>query len=119
MGAGLAAAGIIFRPRITIGRDVPAHWLREDYDAVVLAAAATQGRDSAAVVSGLNLRRTPEGTVWCDEHRRTSARSVFWAGDGQLSPLETAIAEGRSAARSVDAYLMGRTVPRAIDHDAH
>ena len=116
---GLAAAGIIFRPRITIGFDVPADWLREDYDAVVLAAAATQGRDSAAVVSGLDLRRTPQGRIWCDGDRRTSTRGVFWAGDGRLSPLETAIAEGRSAARSVDAYLMGRTVPRAIDHEAH
>jgi NADPH-dependent glutamate synthase beta subunit-like oxidoreductase len=115
--AGLAAAGIILRPRITIGLDVPADWLREDYDAVVLAAAATQGRVSAAVVSGLDLRRTPQGRIWCDGNRRTSTRGVFWAGDGRLSPLETAIAEGRSAARSVDAYLMGRTVPRAIDHD--
>ncbi len=108
--AGLTAAGIIFRPRITVGFDVPADWLREDYDAVVLAAAATQGRDSAAVVSGLDLRRTPQGRVWCDENRRTSTRAVFLAGDGRLSSVETAIAEGRSAARSVDSYLMGRTV---------
>ena len=41
----LAAEGIIFRPGVSIGDDVPSSVLREDFDAVVLCCGAESPRD--------------------------------------------------------------------------
>jgi glutamate synthase (NADPH/NADH) small chain len=55
------------------------------------------------------------GTVARDENWMTSVPGVFTAGDMQRgqSLIVWAIAEGRSAARSVDLYLMGESSLRA------
>jgi len=56
----------------------------------------------------LGVRLTERGNVWADENRMTSVPGVFTAGDmtrGQ-SLIVWAIAEGRTAARGIDAYLM-------------
>ena len=52
---------------------------------------------------------TDRGNVWRDERWMTSVPGVFTAGDMQRgqSLIVWAIAEGRSCARGVDAYLMG------------
>jgi glutamate synthase (NADPH/NADH) small chain len=51
------------------------------------------------------------GNVWRDAHWMTSVPGVFAAGDMQRgqSLIVWAIAEGRSAARGVDLYLMGKS----------
>jgi glutamate synthase (NADPH/NADH) small chain len=52
---------------------------------------------------------TDRGTVWRDAGWMTSVPGVFTCGDMQRgqSLIVWAIAEGRSAARGVDAWLMG------------
>ena len=57
----------------------------------------------------LGVELTARGNVAADENKMTSVQGVFTAGDmtrGQ-SLIVWAIAEGRSCARGVDAYLMG------------
>lgn len=51
------------------------------------------------------------GTISVDEHFRTSIEGVFAAGDARRgqSLIVWAIAEGRSVAHHVDAYLMGNS----------
>jgi glutamate synthase (NADPH/NADH) small chain len=60
----------------------------------------------------LGVRLTDRGTVWADANWMTSRPGVFVAGDMQRgqSLIVWAIAEGRSAARGVDAYLTGASV---------
>ena len=57
------------------------------------------------------MKLTERGTVWRDEHWMTSVPGVFTAGDMQRgqSLVVWAIAEGRSAARGVDRFLMGES----------
>jgi glutamate synthase (NADPH/NADH) small chain len=57
----------------------------------------------------LGVKMTERGTVWRDANWMTSVPGVFTAGDMQRgqSLIVWAIAEGRSAARGVDVYLMG------------
>ena len=54
---------------------------------------------------------TDRGTVWRDEQWMTSVPGVFTTGDMQRgqSLIVWAIAEGRSAARGIDQYLMGES----------
>jgi len=61
------------------------------------------------LLTDLGVTLTDRGTVWRDEHWMTSAPGVFTAGDMQRgqSLIVWAIAEGRSAARGIDTYLMG------------
>jgi glutamate synthase (NADPH/NADH) small chain len=61
------------------------------------------------MLSQFDVRITDRGTVWRDENWMTSRRAVFTAGDMQRgqSLIVWAIAEGRSCARGVDAFLMG------------
>ncbi|MGH8510185.1 MAG: glutamate synthase, partial [Gammaproteobacteria bacterium] len=49
------------------------------------------------------------GNVWRDKNWMTSAPGVFTAGDMQRgqSLIVWAVAEGRSAARGIDSFLMG------------
>lgn len=66
------------------------------------------------VVSDLNLKLDGRGNVLTDENKMTSVKGVFSAGDmrrGQ-SLVVWAMHEGRSAAKSVDEYLMGESYLR-------
>lgn len=96
------SAGGRFEPVPGTEREIPA-------DLVLLAMGFT-GPERGPLLDGLGVRLTDRGTVWRDEHYRTSADGVFCAGDmgrGQ-SLIVWAIAEGRSAAASVDAHLAAR-----------
>jgi glutamate synthase (NADPH/NADH) small chain len=61
------------------------------------------------MVSELGVKLTERGNVWADANWMTSVPGVFTAGDMQRgqSLIVWAIAEGRSAARGIDAYLSG------------
>ena len=83
--------------------DVPA-------DLVLLAMGFT-GPEQGTLVSELALNLDPRGNVACDDTWKTSHDKVFVCGDmtrGQ-SLIVWAIAEGRSAAGAVDAFLMGHS----------
>ena len=68
------------------------------------------GPERGTLLGDLGVRMTERGTVWRDENWMTSEDAVFTAGDMQRgqSLIVWAIADGRSAAHHVDAYLMGR-----------
>jgi glutamate synthase (NADPH) small chain len=77
---------------------------------VLLAMGFTEA-DRAGLLTGLGVELDARGNVARDGAYATSVPGVFVAGDmgrGQ-SLIVWAIAEGRSAAASVDAYLMGQT----------
>ncbi len=59
----------------------------------------------------LNVKLTERGNVWRDPNWMTSVSGVFTAGDMQRgqSLIVWAIAEGRSAARGIDQFLMGES----------
>jgi glutamate synthase (NADPH) small chain len=78
---------------------------------LVLFALGFEGPERAGVIGELELDVTARGTVAVDAQYMTSRPGVFACGDavrGQ-SLVVWAIAEGRSAAAGVDAYLRGRT----------
>jgi glutamate synthase (NADPH/NADH) small chain len=79
-----------------------------EVDLVLLAMGFTGPRRDA-LLEGLGVRMTERGTVWRDANWMTSVPKVFTAGDMQRgqSLIVWAIAEGRSAARGIDAFLMG------------
>ncbi|MGH9253819.1 MAG: glutamate synthase subunit beta [Vicinamibacterales bacterium] len=84
---------------------------------LVLLAMGFLGPERGPLVSDLGLRLTERGNVWRDERWMTSVPGVFTAGDMQRgqSLIVWAIAEGRSAARGVDQYLMGTsTLPAPL-----
>ena len=58
-----------------------------------------------------NVKLTERGNVWRDPNWMTSVSGVFTAGDMQRgqSLIVWAIAEGRSAARGIDQFLMGES----------
>ena len=76
---------------------------------LVLLAMGFLGPEREGLLTELGVKLTGRGTVWRDECWMTSAPGVFTAGDMQKgqSLIVWAIAEGRSAARGIDAYLMG------------
>ncbi len=76
---------------------------------LVLLAMGFKGPERGGMLDQLGVRLTERGTVWRDENWMTSVPRVFTAGDMQRgqSLIVWAIAEGRSCARAVDAYLMG------------
>ena len=78
---------------------------------LVLLAMGFLGPERHTMLEQFGVRMTERGTVWRDEHWMTSVPGVFTAGDMQRgqSLVVWAIAEGRSCARGVDAYLMGRS----------
>ena len=78
---------------------------------LVLLAMGFVGPERNGLLSQLGVRLTDRGTVWRDANWMTSVPGVFTAGDMQRgqSLIVWAIADGRSAARGVDAYLMGRS----------
>jgi glutamate synthase (NADPH/NADH) small chain len=92
-----------FEPIPGTERAVPA-------DLVLLAMGFT-GADRAGLLDDLGVAMDARGNVARDAAYATSVPGVFVAGDmgrGQ-SLIVWAIAEGRSAAAAVDAYLMGTT----------
>jgi glutamate synthase (NADPH/NADH) small chain len=78
---------------------------------LVLLAMGFLGPERGPLVNDLGLKMTERGNVWRDERWMTSVPGVFAAGDMQRgqSLIVWAIAEGRSAARGVDQYLMGES----------
>jgi glutamate synthase (NADPH) small chain len=79
---------------------------------LVLLAMGFLGTERGGVVEELGLEVNARGSVVADPSWSTNVDGVFVCGDmtrGQ-SLIVWAIAEGRSAAASVDRYLMGQTV---------
>jgi glutamate synthase (NADPH/NADH) small chain len=78
---------------------------------LVLLAMGFVGPERGPLVDGLGVKLTDRGNVWRDAHWMTSVPGVFTAGDMQRgqSLIVWAIAEGRSAARAIDQYLMGES----------
>jgi len=76
---------------------------------LVLLAMGFLGPRREGLLTRLGVRLTDRGNVWRDANWMTSVPGVFAAGDIQRgqSLIVWAIAEGRSAARGVDLYLMG------------
>jgi glutamate synthase (NADPH/NADH) small chain len=76
---------------------------------LVFLAMGFAGPEKSGLLQGLGVKLTSRGNVWRDADWMTSVPGVFTAGDmsrGQ-SLIVWAIAEGRSAARGIDRYLMG------------
>src|SRR5689334_8250812 len=84
---------------------------------LVLLAMGFVGAEKPGMLTDLGVKLTERGNVWRDGQWMTSAPGVFACGDMQRgqSLIVWAIAEGRSAARGVDAYLMGSsTLPAPL-----
>jgi glutamate synthase (NADPH) small chain len=102
--AGVEFSGGRFQP-------VPGTERELECDLVLLAMGFT-GADRAGLLEDLGVAMDARGNVARDGSFATSVPGVFVAGDmgrGQ-SLIVWAIAEGRSAAAAVDAYLMGETM---------
>ena len=78
---------------------------------LVLLAMGFVGAEKGGLLDGLGVKLTDRGNVARDEQWMTSVPGVFTAGDMQRgqSLIVWAIAEGRSAARAIDKYLMGES----------
>jgi glutamate synthase (NADPH/NADH) small chain len=78
---------------------------------LVLLAMGFLGPERGGMLDQLGVKLTERGNVWRDATWMTSVPGVFAAGDMQRgqSLIVWAIAEGRSAARGVDTFLMGRS----------
>jgi glutamate synthase (NADPH) small chain len=78
---------------------------------LVLLAMGFVGPERGPLLNDLGVKLTERGNVWRDERWMTSVPGVFAAGDVQRgqSLIVWAIAEGRSAARGIDQYLMGES----------
>ena len=78
---------------------------------LVLLAMGFVGPERGPLFDELGVGLTERGTVKRDERWMTNVPGVFTAGDMQRgqSLIVWAIAEGRSAARGIDAYLMGES----------
>ncbi|MBI2491884.1 MAG: glutamate synthase subunit beta [Candidatus Rokubacteria bacterium] len=91
-------------------RPVPGSEFTLDADLVLLAMGFL-GPERPGLLTDLGVRLTERGTVARDASWMTSVPGVFACGDMQRgqSLIVWAIAEGRSAARGVDLYLMGKS----------
>jgi glutamate synthase (NADPH/NADH) small chain len=76
---------------------------------LVLLAIGFEGVEHMRLLEDLDLSLTKKGTVSCGNDWQTKQPGVFVCGDAHrgASLIVWAIAEGRSAAHAVDAYLMG------------
>ncbi len=76
---------------------------------LVLLAMGFLGPEKPGMLEQLGIALNERGNVVRDENWMTSIKGVFTAGDMQRgqSLIVWAIAEGRSAARGIDKYLMG------------
>jgi glutamate synthase (NADPH/NADH) small chain len=90
--------------------DIPGTEMEIEADLVLLAMGFL-GPEKKGMLEQLGVRMTERGNVWRDANWMTSVPGVFTAGDMQRgqSLIVWAIAEGRSAARGVDMFLMGRS----------
>ena len=91
-------------------KNVPGSEFELEADLVLLAMGFV-GPEGNGMLKTLGVKMTERGNVWRDERWMTSVPGVFTAGDMQRgqSLIVWAMAEGRSAARAVDEYLMGRS----------
>jgi glutamate synthase (NADPH/NADH) small chain len=91
-------------------KPIPSTDLDMDVDLVLLAMGFL-GPERNGMLSQLGVKLTDRGNVWRDSNWMTSVPGVFTAGDMQRgqSLIVWAIAEGRSAARGLDRYLMGHS----------
>jgi glutamate synthase (NADPH/NADH) small chain len=89
---------------------VPGTEFEMDVDLVLLAMGFL-GPERQGLLENFGVKLTDRGNVWRDGNWMTSVPSVFAAGDMQRgqSLIVWAIAEGRSAARGVDLFLMGKS----------
>jgi glutamate synthase (NADPH) small chain len=89
-------------------KEVPGSEFELKADLVFLAMGFT-GPEKPGMLTQLGVKLTERGNVARDGNWMTNVPGVFTAGDMQRgqSLIVWAIAEGRSAARGVDAYLMG------------
>jgi glutamate synthase (NADPH/NADH) small chain len=78
---------------------------------LVLLAMGFVGAEKGALLDELGVTMTDRGNVGRDARWMTNVPGVFTAGDMQRgqSLIVWAIAEGRSAARAIDEYLMGES----------
>jgi glutamate synthase (NADPH/NADH) small chain len=78
---------------------------------LALLAIGFEGVEEMALLDGLGLRLNGRGTLSCGSDWQTEEPGVFVCGDAHrgASLIVWAIAEGRSAAHAVDAYLMGES----------
>src|SRR4029434_3907116 len=78
---------------------------------LVLLAMGFVGPERAGLLESLGVKLTERGNVARDQWWMTNVPGVFTAGDMQRgqSLIVWAIAEGRSAARAIDEYLMGES----------
>ena len=78
---------------------------------LVLLAMGFTGAAPGALLTDLGVTLTPRGNVGRDPSWMTNVPGVFTAGDMQRgqSLIVWAIAEGRSAARAIDQFLMGES----------
>jgi glutamate synthase (NADPH/NADH) small chain len=76
---------------------------------LVLLAIGFEGVEEMALLDDLGLSLTRRGTLSCGADWQTGAPGVFVCGDAHrgASLVVWAIAEGRSVAHAVDAYLTG------------
>jgi glutamate synthase (NADPH/NADH) small chain len=92
-------------------REVQGTEFEEPVDLLLLAMGFL-GPETPGMLEQLGCAFTERGNVKADENKMTSIQGVFTAGDmtrGQ-SLIVWAIAEGRSAAKGIDRYLMGDTL---------
>ena len=91
-------------------RPIPGTEYQMEADLVLLAMGFL-GPQREGLLTDLGVKLTERGNVWRDGNWMTSVPGVFAAGDIQRgqSLIVWAIAEGRSAARGVDLYLMGKS----------
>jgi glutamate synthase (NADPH/NADH) small chain len=76
---------------------------------MVLLAIGFEGVEHMPLLDGLGLSLTKRGALSCGPDWQTASPGVFVCGDAHrgASLVVWAIAEGRSVAHSVDAYLTG------------
>lgn len=110
--AGEVRALVVAETEFVDGRRVPKPGTEREIPAdLVLIAMGFTGPEREALEEQLQTRFTTRGNVERDGAFQATAPGVFVAGDagrGQ-SLIVWAIAEGRSVAAEVDAYLMGET----------
>ena len=91
-------------------KEVPGSEFEVECDLLLLAMGFV-GPERGGLLEQLGVELTERGNVKADANKMTSVPGVFTAGDmtrGQ-SLIVWAIAEGRTAARGIDAYLMGES----------
>ena len=122
-GNGNVRAVRVAETEFVDGRRVPKSGTERELPAdIVLIAMGFTGPETAEVQEQLRLPTDGRGNFTRDDAYATSEQGVFIAGDagrGQ-SLIVWAIAEGRAAAASVDAFLEGETLlPSPILASAH